>query len=507
MTRIARTLILLILISGTPIIHCAEDTEYKDNSKYYPPIASKNAIQGYLPNPHTTYRQQTNNTDDEAVSTEKQESELADLKQDTNYNKSSKNYPPLGGNIYRNDDATNVISNPKFKDHESMNHLKYMHLYCARNRVLKDRDGRKYFSGIATGRTMINGKYFLKNGEYVKTSFRQNKFNGPGICFSSSDAILFSGYFENGKQNGHGISWSSKSGKQLKIYDGNWSSGKWSGFGTLFFDTGKPHYRGQWRNDKFHGQGVLFSRHSGNWMYNGNWADGEFTGEGKKRYGTTSYTKGMFVDGKENGYNVRYKLDTDQVLFKGYYKNGKANGKGILYLYKISGKVLYDGDWKNGQKNGSGILYYEDGANLKRYGGEWKDGCRHGEGTDYGRDQRNYTIGTWYNNKLNGNGSQYVDGHLSYKGEFKNTKKNGQGILYFPTAKTVKIYEGGWKDGERHGQGTCYFGESQRVQNVGTWRMGKAHGWFKFYEDSDEHLLDTEGLILEDDEPLAAENN
>eukprot|EP01083_Nonionella_stella_P066472 175060_1 len=43
--------------------------------------SSKNAIQGYLPNPHTTYRQQTNNTDDEAVSTEKPESELADLKQ------------------------------------------------------------------------------------------------------------------------------------------------------------------------------------------------------------------------------------------------------------------------------------------------------------------------------------------------------------------------------------------------------------------------------------------
>eukprot|EP01083_Nonionella_stella_P237994 834371_1 len=105
MTRKARTLIRHILISGTPIIHCAEDTEYKDSSKYYPPIASKNAIQGYLPNPHTTYRQQTNNTDDEAVSTEKQESELADLKQDTNYNKSSKNYPPLGNRVLKDRDG------------------------------------------------------------------------------------------------------------------------------------------------------------------------------------------------------------------------------------------------------------------------------------------------------------------------------------------------------------------------------------------------------------------
>eukprot|EP01083_Nonionella_stella_P066469 175056_1 len=98
MTRIARTLILLILISGTPIIHCAEDTEYKDSSTYYPPVASKNDNQGYFPNAHTTYGQQSDNTDNEAVSTENPESELADPKPSKNANQG---YLPNPHTTYR----------------------------------------------------------------------------------------------------------------------------------------------------------------------------------------------------------------------------------------------------------------------------------------------------------------------------------------------------------------------------------------------------------------------
>ena len=63
--------------------------------------------------------------------------------------------------------------------------------------------------------------------------------------------------------------------------------------------------------------------------------------------------------------------------YEGEIKNGKREGKGIMY-YNDGNR--YEGEFKNGQREGKGIMYYKDGD---RYEGEFKNGKKHGKGIYY----------------------------------------------------------------------------------------------------------------------------
>jgi hypothetical protein len=60
--------------------------------------------------------------------------------------------------------------------------------------------------------------------------------------------------------------------------------------------------------------------------------------------------------------------------YKGEYKNGKRNGKGV---FKFVDGSEYDGEWKDGIINGKGVYKYASGD---EYNGEWKDKERNGKG-------------------------------------------------------------------------------------------------------------------------------
>ena len=84
------------------------------------------------------------------------------------------------------------------------------------------------------------------------------------------------------------------------------------------------------------------------------------------------------------------------------------------------------------------------------------------------KDTHRVYKGEWKNEKLNGLGVMtYPDGH-KYVGEWKNGKVHGQGEF---TWSNGDKYEGEWKKGEKHGQGTVTFsgggkwiGEFRRVK-------------------------------------------
>lgn len=57
---------------------------------------------------------------------------------------------------------------------------------------------------------------------------------------------------------------------------------------------------------------------------------------------------------------------------------------------------------------------------------------------------------------------------LKYKGEWKNRKKEGYGILY----KGGKIiYQGEWKDNHKEGKGIMYYANKSRYE--GQWEKDK----------------------------------
>ena len=60
------------------------------------------------------------------------------------------------------------------------------------------------------------------------------------------------------------------------------------------------------------------------------------------------------------------------------------------------------------------------------------------------------------------------DIHPQYKGDVKNRKPNGLGIMTFPDGRK---YVGEWKNGEKHGHGTFTFPSGYKY--VGEYKVGK----------------------------------
>ena len=99
-----------------------------------------------------------------------------------------------------------------------------------------------------------------------------------------------------------------------------------------------------------------------------------------------------------------------------------------------------------GQRHGKGFSkVYKDGSLILTYFGEFKDDKPNGQGTI-----------------IYSNGAKYV-------GEFKDGKIHGQGTF---TASDGRQYVGEWKDDKQHGQGT-FTGADAIVKKKGIWKNGK----------------------------------
>ncbi len=84
--------------------------------------------------------------------------------------------------------------------------------------------------------------------------------------------------------------------------------------------------------------------------------------------------------------------------YSGTWRNGKADGKGIL---KYADGNLYSGDWKDGKAYGYGTMNYTDGS---KYVGDWKYSLAHGRGTLYDADGTIIFSGIWDMGKMLGEG-------------------------------------------------------------------------------------------------------
>jgi hypothetical protein len=107
----------------------------------------------------------------------------------------------------------------------------------------------------------------------------------------------------------------------------------------------------------------------------------------------------------------------------------------------------FTGEFGNvpGQRHGKGFSkVYKDGNLILTYFGEFKEGKPNGQGTEIFSD-----------------GDKYV-------GEFKDGKFHGQGTYTWPNGDK---YVGEWKDGKFHGQGT--FTGTDGTVKKGIWKNGK----------------------------------
>lgn len=183
-------------------------------------------------------------------------------------------------------------------------------------------------------------------------------------------------------------------------------------------------------------------------------------------------------------------------IWKGEFKNGTLNGKGIFEkrTKSIQGEN-YEGEFLNGAFHGYGKWEALptnpwpkeelDSCPLK-YEGEFKEGFPDGKGTLVMRDGKEYTgvFGkTLYKGGIcyegdceNGKGAVIYWHGLHYRGEFKDRKANGQGVEY--DANNRVKYVGGFKDGRFEGHGV-EIGYQQAKYKDGAWGIPEAYYLFE----------------------------
>ena len=123
-----------------------------------------------------------------------------------------------------------------------------------------------------------------------------------------------------------------------------------------------------------------------------------------------------------NGYGKEYDLEKMNLIFKGFYLNGKKNGKGKEYL---NDRLKFVGEYFNGKRNGKGLEFNKYERVI--FEGEYLDG-----------------------KKWNG---------IIYKDKYKFIIKDGKGILRLYHDNGKLKFEGEYINGNKKGKKYCDNGE------------------------------------------------
>lgn len=178
---------------------------------------------------------------------------------------------------------------------------------------------------------------------------------------------------------------------------------------------------------------------------------------------------GETKDNKPHGVGMLAKFDIDYPypIYIGNFRNGLYDGYGILYErpttpppgreYMSMSFVKYEGEFEKGEFSGKGNKYsLSHFAQFKEYPGVYVPSVQ-------------LSSGVFDDGEMNGKFYQYLMDEITFEGNYKNGKKDGDGIEYYPEGK-IK-YKGEFKNGKRDGEGTLYEKDGT-VKYTGKWKNG-----------------------------------
>ena len=190
------------------------------------------------------------------------------------------------------------------------------------------------------------------------------------------------------------------------------------------------------------------------------------------------YNTGKYMLKNQKGEVLEYLIDSNILVFKGFYTDEYRNGPGEEYhlnnQLKFQGNFVYGGKELGKEFFWNGVIQYDGNyINNKKWNGIGYDinqrqiyniingACDNVvEYDDYG--QIIYE-GPYKNGDRCGRGKEYKDGALVFEGNFKNGKKNGSGKEFF--GKEEICFEGNYLNDLREGKGTEYFRCISREEN------------------------------------------
>jgi hypothetical protein len=121
--------------------------------------------------------------------------------------------------------------------------------------------------------------------------------------------------------------------------------------------------------------------------------------------------------------NTWYDVEDGKAKYKGEWKNGLPNGKGIKIIHEK--ESIIDGNFVDGFAEGYGRQVFAKSWEkmVPYYEGEFKRNHYHGKG-EYHYGTGRYYKGMWKNSKQHGQGAEYVH-HIdrTWVGEYYNDKK------------------------------------------------------------------------------------
>ena len=128
----------------------------------------------------------------------------------------------------------------------------------------------------------------------------------------------------------------------------------------------------------------------------------------------------------ENDVNTWHTIEDGKCRYKGEWKNGLPNGKGIKHFFKTDSYI--DGNFVDGFAEGHGKQTFEQTweKTVPYYEGEFKRNNYQGKG-EYHYGDGDYYKGDWKDSKYNGQGAAYSKRlDRTWVGEYENDVK-GEG--------------------------------------------------------------------------------
>lgn len=190
-----------------------------------------------------------------------------------------------------------------------------------------------------------------------------------------------------------------------------------------------------------------------------------------------------------------------------------TSGKGLYGSNRLAAKALFDSldvnrDGKVSKKEliaglgvgtvGRGRLGPGQGAHLKAsrvYMGHRNDfGQRDGYGLLKAEDGSTYT-GQWTNSRREGQGTLFFDGGV-FEGQWHKNNANGEGIVHFQNGDT---FRGTYENNVKSGPGTYSWADG--TTEVGEYLDGRKHGWHRWTSASGKEVWD---MLYEQDAVLEA---
>lgn len=215
-----------------------------------------------------------------------------------------------------------------------------------------------------------------------------------------------------------------------------------------------------------------------NFNYEGDLVNNEPHGKGNLIYNNGDTYFGDFLKGKKSGNGVeKFLRENLEIIAKGQYENGMLNGKGILKI--LEKENPNENNSKNNNLNNPNNNEINNNNNNNNpnsiiYKGEFRDNKKEGFGILETLGQ--IYLGQFLSNEKDGVCMIYTSNKSVFRGQMKNGKKHGFGSYQYTNGSS---FEGEFNNGEKCGVGIAHYANGDNY--IGCFRNGMREG-LGFYE-------------------------